>query len=174
MDVTRRGFGPEAPVRARRAVAAAGHATRRLPRRAVRTLLAASVGIALFGAGVRRSAPEWDDPTASVTRLIRLDAMAGAAPVHSPPSRQADARVSYGRVSHGETDDQPAGACWLAHAGSVREVCLCSAGSVEDLLTPDFMRVLLASWRDAGQLTAGEWYGRMWEVDAACRGTVVQ
>ena len=52
--------------------------------------------------------------------------------------------------------------------GGLQPTCVCSAGTVEDLLTPDFMRAVLVTWHDAGSLTAGELRERLQEVDAAC------
>ncbi len=152
-----------------RAAGRVGYATRLYTRRVARTLLAASIGIVLFGAGAGRPAPKEGVPTSSVARSIRLDPAAGAAPV-LPTGSATLSRRGAGRavVSHGEDDDQPAGACWLASVGGAPPSCLCSAGSVEDLLTPDFMHALLTAWRDVGSLSTSELHGRLQEVDAAC------
>jgi hypothetical protein len=93
----------------------------------------------------------------------------GSIPVPSAVAKPLGQRAVGIVPSHGEDDSQPAGACWLTSVGGAAEPCLCSAGSVEDLLTPDFMRVLLTSWRNAGLLTTSEWRERLAEVNAACR-----
>lgn len=146
MRVTRRGARPDLPVRARTTGGRAERTPRPHRRRIACTVLAASVGFGLLEAGARRPAPQARIPTL-------------------PPVHQA---TSNAMMSHGEEDDQPAGACWLAHGGGASAACVCSVGSVEDLLTPDFMRVVLTNWRDAGRLTTGEWRGRMQDVEVAC------
>jgi len=143
--------------------------TRTHTRRIARTLLTSSVGLILVGASARWAAREEGVPMASLARLTEADATAGSGAVPAVRPAAVSRHGAAGAVfSHGEDDDQPAGACWLASAGGTQRSCLCSAGSVEDLLTPDFMRVLLTSWRDTGRLTTGEWRERLQEVDAAC------
>lgn len=70
-------------------------------------------------------------------------------------------------IWHGE-DDQPAEACWLACVGGALPSCVCSAGTIKTLLTPNDMRSLLASWRDAGTLSTSELHDPLQEVDVAC------
>lgn len=153
---------PRAAPRGRRA--ARVHA-----RRIAGILLAAAVGIALFGVGAGRPAPEEGAPMPSVARPVGLDATAGTTPL--PPTASATpsgAGVAEAAVRHGEDNDQPAGACWLARVGGAPPSCVCSAGTIETLLTPDYMRGLLVAWHDGGSLSAGELRGRLREVDAAC------
>jgi len=134
-------------------------------RRIARSLLTASVGLALVGANAGRAARDEGVPMASLARLTDPDTTAGNGPLPGARPAALSGQVMVGAIfSPVEDEDQPAVACWLAGAGS----CLCSAGSVEDLLTPDFLRVLLTSWRDTGSLTTSEWRERLREVDAAC------
>jgi hypothetical protein len=133
-----------------------------------RTLLAVSVVLVLVGASARRSTRHEGVPVPSDARLTESDATESRSLPAAPVTLSRQGAVGP-MFSHGEDDDQPAGACWLTSIGGGPALCLCSAGSVEDLLTPDFMRVLLTSWRDAGRLTTGEWRERLQEVDAACR-----
>ena len=123
-------------------------------------LLVLAAGLALSGGVSRRPAPEEGIPVPSAARPIRLDTLAGAV-----PPREGTARTV---VRHGKEDDQPAGACWLASLGGAPPSCVCSAGTIETLLTPDYMRALLAAWRDGGSLSASELHARLWEVNAAC------
>jgi hypothetical protein len=131
--------------------------------------MTSSVGLILVGASARQAAREEGVPMASLALLTEADATAGSSAV---PATRPVALSRHGAAgamfSHGEDDDQPAGACWLASAGGTQRSCLCSVGSIEDLVTPDFMRGQLTSWRDAGRLTTGEWRERLQEVDAAC------
>lgn len=122
--------------------------SRTVARRIACMMLAASVCIVLAGASGRQSARAENVLTPPLAPLTGTDATA----------------ASHTVFSFSDEDDQPAAACWVASAGS----CLCSAGTVEDLLTPDFMRFLLTNWRDAGQLTTRDWRERMRELDAAC------
>lgn len=152
-----------------RAAARGGRrAVRVRARRIAGLLLVASVGIALSGVVARRSAPEEDAPMPPVARPMQPDVEAGAklVPPGGPatPSRQGGGGAV---VRHGEDDDQPAGACWLAVVDGASS-CMCSAGTIETLLTPDYMRALLAAWRDGGSLTTTELHARLREVDAAC------
>jgi hypothetical protein len=134
-------------------------------RRIARSLLTASAGLVLVGASAGRAARDEGVPMAPLARLTEADATAGSGPLPAARPVALSGQVTAGAmVSTGEDEDQPAWACWLASAGS----CLCSTGSIEDLLTPDFMRVLLTSWRDTGRLTTGEWRERLQEVDVAC------
>jgi hypothetical protein len=134
-------------------------------RRVARSLLTASVGLVLVAASAGRAARDEGVPMAPLARLTEPDGTAGSGRLPAAWPAALSRQVMIGAVfSPGNDEDQPAGACWLAGAGS----CLCSAGSIEDLLTPDFMRVLLTSWRDTGRLTAGEWRERLREVDTAC------
>lgn len=155
----------------RAAAKGGGHVARAYPRRIARILLAASVGIVvLLDAGVRRPAQEEDVPMSSSGGTIRLDATAGATSVLPTGSATLSRRDAGGvTVSRGEDDDQPAAACWLASGGGAAPFCVCSVGTAEDLLTPDFTRALLTAWRDAGSLSTSELYERLQEVDAACR-----
>lgn len=90
-----------------------GHAARWYTWRVARTLLAASVGIVLFDAGVKRPAPGRGVPMSSVARSIGLGATAGAASVLSTGSATLSCRgESAAVVPHGKDDDQPAGNCW--------------------------------------------------------------
>jgi hypothetical protein len=133
------------------------------------TLLTACVGLVMIDATVRQSARDGGAPMQSAARSTKPQPTEGSSRISSVPpailSRQGTVGATF---SHGEDDDQPAGACWLASGGGAPASCLCSAGSIEDLMTPDFMRGLLTSWRDAGVLTTGEWQVRLHEVDAAC------
>jgi hypothetical protein len=104
--------------------------------------------IVLAGASARQAARAEDVLTPPLAPLTGTDSTAAS-------------RNTFSLV---EEDGQLAAACWVASAGS----CVCSAGAVEDLLTPDFMRVLLTNWRDAGRLTTREWRERVRELDAAC------
>jgi hypothetical protein len=132
------------------------------------TLLTACVGLVMIDATVRQSARDGGDPMQPAARLTKPQPTEGSSRAASVPqvtlSRQRTVGATF---SHGE-DDQPAGACWLASVGGAPASCVCSAGSIEDLMTPDFMRGLLTSWRDAGMLTTGERLVRLHEVDAAC------
>jgi hypothetical protein len=137
-------------------------------------LLTACVGLVLVGASLGQSARDGSIPMPSATRGTQPEPTKNSGPV-SPAhpatlSRQGTAGALF---AHGDDDNLPAGACWLAPVGGALGPCLCSAGSVEDLLTPDFMRVLLTSWRDAELLTTSEWQERLAEVDAACRPSMV-
>jgi hypothetical protein len=133
------------------------------------TLLTACVGLVMIDATVRQSARDGGDPMQPAARLTKPQPTEGSSRAASVPqvtlSRQRTVGATF---SHGEDDDQPAGACWLASVGGAPASCVCSAGSIEDLMTPDFMRGLLTSWRDAGMLTTGERLVRLHEVDAAC------
>jgi hypothetical protein len=135
------------------------------------TLLTACVGLVTIDVTLRQSAGDAGAPMQSAARLTltKPEPTEGSGHLSFVPqatlSRQGTVGVFF---SHGEDDDQPAGACWLASVGGAPASCLCSAGSIEDVMTPDFMRGLLTSWRDAGILTAGEWRVRLHEVDAAC------
>jgi hypothetical protein len=115
-------------------------------RRIACMLLTVSVGIVFVGASARLAARAEELPKTPLAPLRGSDATAG----------------NHNTFWLVEEEDQAS--CWVAGAGS----CLCSAGAVEDLLTPDFMRLLLTSWRDAGHLTTREWRERLREVDAAC------
>ena len=132
------------------------------------TLLTAFVGLVMIDATVRQSARDGGAPMQSAARLTKSESTEGSSRISSVPPATLSRRGTVATFSHGEDDDQPAGACWLASVGAAPASCLCSAGSVEDLMTPDFMRSLLTSWRDAGVLTTGEWRVRLHEVDAAC------
>jgi hypothetical protein len=133
------------------------------------TLLTACVGLVVIDATVRQSARDGGTPMQSAARLTKPEPTEGSGRNSSVPQATLSRQGTVGATfSHGEDDDQPAGACWLASVGGAPASCLCSAGSVEDLMTPDFMRGLLTSWRDAGLQTTGEWRVRLHEVDAAC------
>lgn len=153
-----------------RAAARGGRRAARVhARRIAGVLLVACAGIALSGVGARRVAPEQGVPMPSVARPVGLDATAGTTPL--PPTDSAApsrAGVAEAAVRHGEDDDQPAGACWIARVGGAPPSCVCSTGAIETLLTPDYMRGLLVAWRDAGRLSNGELRGRLREVDVAC------
>lgn len=153
----------------RAAVRGGRRAARACARRIAGILLVASAGIALSGVGARRVAPEEGVPMPSAAPPIRLDMRSGAPPVppggSATPSRQGGVGAV---VRHGEDDDQPAGACWLAVLAGAPPSCVCSAGTIETLLTPDYMRALLAAWRDGGSLSTTELHARLREVDAAC------
>jgi hypothetical protein len=133
------------------------------------TLLTACVGLVMIDATVRQSARDGGAPMQSGARLPNPEPTEGSGRIASVPQAALSRQGTVGAMfSHGEDDDQPAGACWLASVGGAPASCQCSAGFVEDLMTPDFMRGLLTSWRDAGVLTTGEWRVRLHEVDAAC------
>ena len=132
------------------------------------TLLTACVGLVMIDATVRQSARDGDTPMQSAARLTKPEPRERSSRIASVPQATLSPQGTVATFSHGEDDDQPAGVCWLASVGGAPASCLCSAGFVEDLMTPDFMRDLLTSWRDAGVLTTGEWRVRLHEVDAAC------
>jgi hypothetical protein len=133
------------------------------------TLLTACVGLVMIDAIVRQSARDGGAPVQSAARLPNPEPTEGSGRIASDPQAALSRQGMVGATfSHGEDDDQPAGACWLASVGGAPASCLCSAGFVEDLMTPDFMRGLLTSWRDEGVLTTGEWRVRLHEVDTAC------
>jgi hypothetical protein len=137
-------------------------------------LLTACGGLVLVGASLGQSARDGSLPMPSATRWTEPEPTKDSGPVSTARPATLSRQGAVGAMfSHGEDDDQPAGACWLPSVGGAVGPCLCSAGSVEDLLTPDFMRVLLTSWRDAELLTAREWRERLAEVDAACRPQMV-
>jgi hypothetical protein len=122
--------------------------SRRVACRIVFMLQVASVGIVLAGPSERPAAAAEDVLPLPLSSLTRSDATGGGQ-ITSLPA---------------EEDEEPTAACWVASAGS----CLCSAGTIEDLMTPDFMRVLLTIWRDSGHLTTIQWQERLREIDAAC------
>jgi hypothetical protein len=143
-------------------------------RRIACMLLTACVGLVLVGASQGQSARDGSIPIPSATRWTEPEPTKDGGPVSTARPATLSRQIAVEAVfSHGEDDNQPAGACWLASVGGAVGPCLCSAGSVEDLLTPDFMRVLLTSWRDAELLTTSEWRERLAEVDAACRPPMV-
>lgn len=149
----------------RNAAARGGHASEPCARRLASTLLAASVGLLASDASGWWSAPNTGAPQSFVTR----DAVTAATPALPGNSEKPSRRGVVGAVvSHGQDDDQPAGACWHASVGGAPPSCLCSAWTVEDLLTPEFLRTLLMAWHDAGSLSAGELHERLQEVDATC------
>lgn len=136
-------------------------------------LLTACVGTVLVGASLGRSARDGSIPMPSA-RWTEPEPTKNSGPMSTARPASLSRQGTVGALfSHGEDDNPPAGACWLASGGGALGPCLCSAGSVEDLLTPDFMRVLLTSWRDADLLTTSEWQERLEEVDAACRPPMV-
>jgi hypothetical protein len=133
------------------------------------TLLTVCVGLVIIDATVRQPARDGGAPLQSAAWLTKPEPTEGSGRIASVPQATLARQGTVGAMfSHGEDDDQPAGACWLASVGGAPASCVCSAGFVEDLMTPDFMRGLLTSWRDAGVLTTGEWRVRLHEVDAAC------
>jgi hypothetical protein len=143
-------------------------------RRIACMLLTACVGIVLVGASLGQSARDGSIPVPSATRWTEPEPTKDRGSVSTARQATLSRQGAVGAMfSHEEDDNQPAGACWLASVGGAVGPCLCSAGSVEDLLTPDFMRVLLTSWRDAELLTTSEWQGRLAEMDAACRPPMV-
>jgi hypothetical protein len=137
-------------------------------------LLTACVGTVLVGASLGQSARDGSIPMPSATRWTEPEPTKNSGPVSTARPASLSRQGTVGALFlHGEDDNLPAGACWLPSVGGAVGPCLCSAGSVEDLLTPDFMRVLLTSWRDAELLTTTEWQVRLAEVDAACRPHIV-
>ncbi len=132
------------------------------------TLLTACVGLIMIDATVGHSVHDGAAPIQSAAGLTTPEPTEGSRRIASVSQAPlSEPRTAGAPFSHGEDDDQPAGACWLASVGAPAS-CLCSAGSVEDLITPDFMRSLLTNWRDVGLLTTGELRTRLDEVDAAC------
>jgi hypothetical protein len=143
-------------------------------RRIAGMLLTACAGLGLVGASLGQPARDGSIPMPSATRWTEPEPTKNSGPVSTARPATLSRQGTVGALfSHGEDDNPPAGACWLPSVGGALGPCLCSAGSVEDLLTPDFMRVLLTSWRDAELLTAREWRERLAEVDAACRPQMV-